>query len=143
MSLDLNEAARRAGGGAWVKLRNKDDGTIEGVLVDIEERDRTNPKGEIVRKKGTDKARKEWVLTIETDLRDADIADDDGVRKVAANESMQRAIGKAIKESGSKEYGGRIKIGVKEDPADDYAQAEYQAKYSPPAPTIDIDESDF
>lgn len=130
----INDAVQR-GGGRWVKLRTKADPPIEGVLLDALERDRTDPQGNVVYKRGTQTPRKEWVLTLETSLRED--GEDDGIRKVPCNEGMQIAIKAALRESGQLlKVGGTLKIGVKEDPTDSFAQAKYQARWT--APPIDF-----
>lgn len=142
MSMDaLNEAVASVGG-SWVKLRNSDDPPIEGTIVSFEKRNRTDPQGDVVYKRGTQTPRIEWVFTLQTDLRDGD--EDDGIRKLPCNESMQRAISEAIKASGRPaEEGGTLKVGVASDPEDSFSQAEYRAKYTPPAKTIDTDDDEF
>lgn len=144
MSIDNlnNEVARM--GGTWVKLRTTADAPVEGEILDFVERDRTDPEGNTVYKRGTQTPRVEWVFTLQTDQRDPGNAEDDGIRKVPCNESMQRAIKVAIRESGgSAAIGGTLKIGVKSDPESDYSQAEYQARYTPPAKAIAVDVEDF
>ena len=140
MSLDSLNNAISSMGGSWVKLNSKEHGVLEGKVVEFEERDRRTPDGDIVYKKGTQNARKEWLFTLEVEAREND--DDDGLRKFAANESAQRAIAEAVKESGKQaEVGGTLKIAVKEDPEDTYSQATYQARYTPPVEVIfDADE---
>lgn len=140
MSMDaLNEAVASVGG-SWVKLRNSDDPPIEGTIVSFEKRDRTDPNGDVVYKRGTQTPRTEWVFTLQTGIRDSD--EDDGVRKLPCNESMQRAISEAIKASGRPaEEGGTLKVGVASDPEDSFSQAEYKARYTPPA--IDTSVGDF
>lgn len=145
MSLDsLNDAVNSIGG-SWYKLFDKDQHpAIEGQILDFQERDRTDPDGNVVFKKGTTTARREWVFVLQTELRDDDNVDDDGVRKISLNESAQRAVAKAIKDSGQKAaLGGTLKIGVKTNAPDSFSQAEYQAKYTPPAPEIPISDDDF
>lgn len=135
MSIDDLNQAIAASGGKWVKLRTTDDTPIEGDIVDFAKRDRTDPEGSVVYKRGTQTPRVEWLFTLATDLRDPDDTDDDGLRKVPCNESMQSAITQAVRASGQPvAIGGRLKIGVKANPADDYKQADYIARYTPPAP---------
>lgn len=140
MSIDaLNEAVASAGG-TWVKLRNLEDPAIEGVIVGFEKREKRNPDGDIIASRKTGKPRTEWVFTLQVDERDGE--DDDGIRKLSCNESMQRAISEAIRASGkAAEEGGVLKVGVKADPEDSYSQADYQARYTPP--TIDTSIGDF
>lgn len=147
MSLDTLNDAVNSMGGSWYKLFDKDEHQpIEGEILDFTERDRTDPDGNVVFKKGTSNPRKEWVFVLKTDLRDPERDDDDGTRNVSFNESAQRAIAKAIKESGAKAtVGGRLKVGVKANAPDKFSQAEYQAKYTPGAKTIDVpvDDDEF
>lgn len=137
---ELNEAAEQLGG-RWVKINSKADGVLEGNIIAFEKREKFF-EGKPVYRRGSIIPRYEWVFTLKVDGRDDE--DDDGVRKFSANESCQRAIAAAIRESGQKaEEGGRLKIGVTEDPPSDRAQAVYRAKYTPPEPkpaTLDADE---
>lgn len=130
MSIDaMNEAIARSGG-KWVKVRNAGD-KIAGRLADYEERPKTWKDAPVLNSK-TGKPRIEWVLTLEVD--EADGPDDDRLRKVTANESMQRAISAAVRASGKPaEIGGHLAIAVKNEAASDTEQAEYVAAYKPPA----------
>jgi hypothetical protein len=140
MSIDaLNEAVASAGG-TWAKLKAEGD-VIEGTIVEFEKRERRTPQGEIVLSKKTNKPRIEWVFTLQTDERDGD--DDDGIRKLSCNESMQRAISEAIRDAGKPaEVSGTLKVGFL-GREDEYSQAEYRAKYTAPVKSVDIDTSDF
>ena len=126
-----NEAATI--GGEWVKLRNTDDPSVEGKLVDAFKRDRTDPDGNVVYKRGTDRPRVEWVFVLEQA--------DGEVLKVPANEGMQIAVRAALDGQPLTE-GGTLKIGVKADPVDQFSQAEYQARWTAPAAVI-ADEDAF
>ena len=130
MSIDaMNEAIARSGG-KWVKIRNAGD-KIAGRLADYEERPKTWKDAPVLNSK-TGKPRTEWVLTLEVD--EADGPDDDRLRKVTANESMQRAISTAVRTSGKPaEIGGQLAVAVKSEAASDTEQAEYVANYKPPA----------
>ncbi len=142
----LNEDAQRSGG-QWVKLHATGD-TISGVLLDAEKRGKTFEGAPVLSRKSGEQ-RIEYVLTIQTDERDPNIDDDDGVRKVSANESMQRAVFDAIKKSGGKATPGcRIAIQVAEAAASTTEQARYTAAIKPgeiitvpertePAPSVD------
>lgn len=136
---DLNQAVATRGG-RWIKIRTTDDPKIDGEILEFEQRDKTDLDGNVVVGKKSGKPRIEWLFTLKVDEREDD--DDDGIRKVPANESMQGAIAKAIKESGHQaEVGGRLQIAVAKNPEDDYSQADYVARYTPPAlavPTDDI-----
>lgn len=128
---DINRAIDSFGG-QWVNLRKKTDGVLDGLVVSVEERDKTF-EGAVVLSRKTQQPRREWVFVLKTERHETD--EDDGVRKFAANESAQRAIAKAVKESGRKlEVNGRLKVVVTTDPENDRDQAEYKAKYEAPAP---------
>lgn len=132
----LNQAAESLGG-KWLKLNRKEHGVIEGTLVDFEIRPKTFEGAPVLSRKTGDQ-RNEWVLTLRVD--DRDDADDDGLRKLSLNESAQRALAAAIKESKAKaQVGGIVKLAVKTDPASDREQAEYQARYTPPPAVADAD----
>ena len=134
---ELNQAVASVGG-SWVKLQAKGD-VIEGEITAFEKRPRTDPQGNVVMKRGTDTPRIEWLFTLKVDADQLEGPDDDGLRKLPANESMQRAIASAIKEAGVQaEVGGRLKVGVKADRPDDFSQAEYQAKYTAPMAKLDV-----
>lgn len=124
-------------GGSWVKLISSDDAPVEGTIIEFEKRDRRTPQGEVVLSKKTGKPRIEWVFTLQTDRRDDD--DDDGIRKLSCNESLRFTIADAIRDAGKPaEVGGTLKVGfVSRD--DEYSQAVYQAKYTPPVKTIDTE----
>lgn len=139
MSLEALNEAVAAAGGTWAKLVSADDPPVEGRILEFEKRERRTPKGEVVLSKKTGKARIEWVFTLQTDERDGE--DDDGIRKLSCNESMQRAIRDAIQASGkAAEEGGVLKVGFV-GREDEYSQADYQARYTPP--TIDTSIGDF
>lgn len=134
----LNEATERAGG-RWVKLNRKEHGVIEGELLDFEVRPKTF-EGKPVLSSKTGQQREDWVITFRVDEAQRADGDDDGLRKMSLNESAQRALTAAIKESKVKaEAGGRIKAAVTEDPATDREQATYKFKYEPPAPKVTAD----
>ena len=114
----LNDAADAAGAG-WIKLHNKDHGTIDGEVLDFEIRDRRTPDGDVVlsRKIEGDEEPKRW----------------------DANESAQRAIAKALKDCGKKAAkGDRLKVRVTADPADSYSQADYEAVWTPVAAPLGV-----
>lgn len=119
-------------GGRWVKLKATTDEPVEGTILGVEKRERTDPQGNVVYKRGTQTARVEYVFTLQTG--ESDGGEDDGIRKFSANESMVRAIQDAERDAGAKlDEGGLLKVGVKADPADAFSQATYVARYTPPA----------
>ena len=144
MALDELAEAAASLGGSWVKLQKKADGAIEGKVVAFEKRNRTDPEGNVVYKRGTQTPRIEWRFTLEVDPELREGPDDDGIRKLAANESMQWAIAAAIKEAGgTPNIGDRLKVGVREDPKDSFSQATYQARWTKAAPAIDLSDDEF
>ena len=144
MALDELEKAAASLGGKWVKLHTKADGAIEGKVVAFEKRNRTDPEGNVVFKRGTQTPRIEWRFILEVDPELREGPNDDGIRKLAANESMQWAIAAAIKEAGgTPNIGDRLKVGVREDPKDSFSQATYQARWTKAAPAIEISDDEF
>lgn len=130
MSLDSLNNAIASIGGTWVKLRTKADPPVDGTILDFEERGKTF-EGQPVLSRKSGEQRIEWLFTLQCA---GDGADDDGVRKLTANESMQRAIAKAIRDTKTQAAkGGRLQVAVASDPENEREQAEYVARYSPPA----------
>src|SRR5690606_10563368 len=64
MALDELAEAAASLGGKWVKLHTKADGAIEGKVVAFEKRNRTDPEGNVVFKRGTQTPRIEWRFTL-------------------------------------------------------------------------------
>lgn len=140
-TIDALNNAVASRGGRWLKLRNTEDPPIDGEIVAFEERDRTDPEGNVVySRKDKARPRKVWTFTLRTELHDDD--DDDGLRKIDLNESGQRAVADAIKKSGQKAaVGGRLQVAVTVDAEDSFSQATYAAKYTPPTATgVDADD---
>lgn len=128
-------------GGRWIKLKTTTDVPVEGTVLAVEKRDKTDPQGNVVYKKGTQTPRIEYVFTLQTGENDG--ADDDGIRKFSANESMAAAIRAAETAAGAKlAEGGLLKVGVKADPVDQWSQATYVARYTPPAPAAAVADLD-
>lgn len=118
------------GGGRFVKLNRREHGTLTGIVVDVETRDRTY-EGEVVLSRKTGKPRKSRVFTLVTEMRDPDIDDDKGLRKFDANEGAYFAILDALKEAkATAEVGDTLAIKVTADPPRDNAQAEYRAQWT-------------
>lgn len=130
MALDqFNEEALRSGG-AFVKLEKRGD-HIKGLLVDIEIRDRTTPKGDVVLSGRTKKARKVYIVHFLVDP-DPNDEKDDGRRRFQANESGQQAIRETLQEVGGFEPGGMFTLGIKTEKTDEYSQHEYLCRYESP-----------
>ncbi len=127
----LNDAADAAGAG-WIKLHNKEHGTIDGEVLDFEIRDRRTPDGDVVLSRKTGNPRKVWTFTLK-------IEGDEEPKRWDANESAQRAIAKALKDCGKKAAkGDRLKVRVTADPADSYSQADYEAVWTPVAAPLGV-----
>ena len=126
---ELNEDVARSGG-AWVKLNRVEHGTLKGIVVDVEVREKMF-EGNVVLSRKTGKPRLERVFTLITDKRDADIDDDKGIRKFGANEGAYFAILDALKaEKTTAEVGDTLEIKVTTDPATSTSQAEYKARWT-------------
>lgn len=146
MSFDIMDQINSFGG-AWKKLNRKEHGVLEGTVISAEVRDKTFEGTPVVSRK-SGKVRQEWVITLQTDENND--PDDDGVRKFSANESAQRAIATAVKDSKKPlEEGSYLKIAVVKDPASSTEQAEYKAQHTgaskvsvPADPWADADEDD-
>lgn len=125
---ELNRDA--AGAGRFVKLNRVEHGTLKGIVVDVETRDRTY-EGKVVLSQKTGKPRKSRVFTLITDLRDPEIDDDKGVRRFDANEGAYFAVLDAIKAAKvTAEVGDTVEIEVTADPPRDNQQAEYRARWT-------------
>lgn len=118
-----------SGGGTFVKVNRMEHGTLTGIVVDMEEREKTY-EGQVVLSRKTGKPRTSRVFTLITELRDPDIDDDRGVRKFDANEGAYFAILDAIKAAKvSAEVGDTLAIKVTADPPVATQQAEYRAQW--------------
>lgn len=138
MSIDnsVYEDLERPRGGQWVKLKAKGD-TFEGTLVSIEVRDRTDPEGNVVLSRKTQKPRRIYRVTVQIM---PDGPDDEGYRIFDGNESAQTAIQAAYKAVGTRELiGGNFKIQITAEAPSEYTQATYRAKFDPPAPSTTVD----
>ena len=119
-----------ASGGRFVKLNRTEHGTLKGIVVDVETRDKTY-EGKVVLSQKTGKPRKSRVFTLITDLRDDAIDDDRGVRKFDANESSYFAILDALKDAkATAEIGDTLEIKVTKDPPTTTSQADYKARWT-------------
>jgi hypothetical protein len=151
MSLDYINDQISSMGGRFVKPATKGD-MLKGEIVAAEERVKTFD-GETVRNRKTGEPRKEWVFTLRyidaktvspdyTEKIDGVRASDDQLCIFVANESAQRAIGKASKTSGVKlAVGATLAVAISEDPPSPTSQAEYVAQVEA-APLINITSSD-
>lgn len=145
--MDFSELARGAtsSNAKWVKLRSKEDGSVQGSVLSYELRDRTDMDGNPVKVRGKETIRQEGILTLMVPLAEREDLDDEGIRKLACNEAMRDAIAQAIaastKETGEKpKEGDMLKIAVAHDRPNQMAQATYIARWTAIKPTIDISE---
>lgn len=138
---DFYEDVERPRGGRWVRTEDfssKGD-RIGGTLRSIEVIDRRNPEGDIVVGRKSGKPRKVYRVVFEVPAEKRDGDEDDGLRNWDANEAGQTAIRDAYKAAGTKELiGGQFTARVVAEAPDKWSQATYQAKFEPPAPTVDL-----
>ena len=119
---ELNEAVKTADA-SWLSLKSKEDGAVEGVVLHMEEREKTW-NGDVVLSRSTGKPRVEWVFTLQ-------IAGNDAPSKIPFAESAQRAITKAVKEAGvTAEEGDILKIAVSKDRESQTSQPDFKAKWT-------------
>lgn len=130
----INEAAQRSGG-KFIKLAETGD-KIAGEVLSIEEREKSFDGQPVLSKKGN--VRIEWLIELQTDERDPDDSHDTGIRIVPANEGVQIAIKKHLKESGQRfpaNWGGRLAIVVvKGKPSPTSSVEEWSVAYTAPSP---------
>lgn len=153
MSLDHINDQISSMGGKFIKPHLKGD-MIRGEIIAAEERTKTFD-GEIVRNRKTGEPRTEWVFTLRllehkspnnnSDFLNKadDIAGtDDKLCIFVANESAQRAIGKASKTANVKLSAGvTLAVAIGEEPETPTSQAEYVAQVEA-APLIAVNHSD-
>lgn len=144
--MDFSELARGAtsSNAKWVKLRSKEDGSVQGSVISYELRDRTDMDGNPVKVRGKEIIRQEGILTLMVPLAEREDLDDEGIRKLACNEAMRDAIRDALavlKASGEEpKQGDMLKIAVAQDRPNQMSQATYIARWTAIKPTIDISE---
>lgn len=126
---ELNRDVASSGGG-WFKLNRIEHGTLKGIVVDVETREKTF-EGSVVLSRKTGKPRQERVFTLITDQRDPEVDDDKGIRKFSANEGAYFAILDALKEAkATAEVGDTLAIKVVKDPETTTSQADYKAQWT-------------
>lgn len=132
--MDINTAAQ-ALSGEWVKLTRRDHGSVEGRVVSFETRPMTFEGAPVLNRK-TGQQRTEWVLAVLTDGGET--------VKLSLKEAGQRAISEAIKAAGGDaKTGDRLKIAVKDDPANDREQPTYQARWTPDSTPLAVPTTDY
>ena len=129
--LDELVTAASSIGGNWAKLRTTDDPPVEGTVIAFESRAKTFEGAPVLNRK-TGAPRMEWVFTLDCGGEEP--------TKVSLNESGQRAVSAALRAANctSPKAGDTLKVGVKANPANDREQAEYQAKWTVGAATLDV-----
>lgn len=131
---ELNEAVKTADA-SWLKLQSKEDGTVEGVVLHMEQREKTW-EGDVVLSRSTGKPRVEWVFTLQ-------VAGNEEPSKISFAESAQRAITKAVKEAGvNAEEGDILKIAVSKDREKQTSQPEFKAKWTKGSKPLPIPAAD-
>lgn len=145
----------QTGGGKAAKFDALGD-KIEGVIISADERPQTDIETGEIKTWNDGRPIMQWVITLATDLRDADIPDDDGHRTVYAKggkfvaaqgdgTSMMTAIADAVRASGAKslEEGGTLAVahtGLGEKKNKAYSAPKlYKARYTPPTSKINVD----
>ena len=94
-----------AGGGDPIIKFAKIGDSVTGLLLDAEVVDQTTPQGTVVVDEKTGRVKKQIIYTLQTDLRDPMIEDDDGKRRVFAKWAIQQAISEALQEQGLEKVG--------------------------------------
>lgn len=141
---DFYNDVERPRGGRWVKLKNKGD-RLDGTLVSIEVKNRTDPEGNVVLARKSQQPRKIYRVTVEIPAEQREGQDDTGLRIWDANEAGQTAVQDAYKTAGTKELiGGRFAVAVTAEAEDSYSQATFKAKFDPPTPAkVELDDELF
>ena len=119
-------------GGQWVKLQTVADGWVTGELINAESRQMTFEGQPVFKRNNPTEQRREWVITFKVKPDDPT---DDGLRKISLKERAQSAVSKAVQKAGATglEPGAKFAIRVARDKQSEREQAEYEAKYEPPA----------
>jgi hypothetical protein len=126
-------------GGRWVKLQTVADGWVSGELIHAESRPMTFEGQPVMKRNAPGEARREWVITFK--VKEREDPSDDGIRKIALKERAQSAVSRAVQKAGATglEPGAKLAIRVARDKQTDREQAEFEAKYEPPARTFPVD----
>lgn len=117
---------------------------IKGTIVSVEKSQQTDMDTGTPKTWDNGDPMWQWVFTLQTDQRDADIADDDGQRRVFAKGQMKAAVDDAIRKSGQKSgtiVGGKLAVKYASDGEPKKRGWNppkiYSAQYQPPAPADD------
>lgn len=116
---------------------------FKGELVSTPvEKDQIDPATETVKTFDDGTPRKVIVFTLQTDLRDPDNPEDDGLRTLWAKHEQVKAIGRAMREAKVKtlDVGGTLEIAwtgeVPPKRAGLHPTKTFQARWTPPAPSV-------
>ncbi|ASR85076.1 hypothetical protein SEA_PHELPSODU_67 [Mycobacterium phage PhelpsODU] len=126
------------GGPASAKFANHGDTVGGPIAVEPEQRQQTDMKtGEGLEWKDGS-PRMQLVVTVQTDLNDPEIEDDDGLRRLFVKGEMRKAVQKAVIAAGAKglDVGGQLfvtYIGDGEKKGNLSAPKLYRAEYTKPA----------
>lgn len=125
------------GGKPTFKFSNVGD-TVVGTLVACEKNQQTEPDGTL---KWFDEAKtkplQQLVMTLQTDLRDSAIDNDDGQRRIFVKGAMREAVAAAVKKAGAPlADGGKLAVrhtGTKPAEIRGHSATKlYEAMYEPP-----------
>lgn len=141
MSEDIFGKILGGAGGKALSFKDNKGVIVRGELVAAPtERDQIDPATEKVKTFDDGTPRKVIVFTLQTDLRDPDNPEDDGLRTLWAKWEQTKAIGKAMREAKVKtmEVGGTLEIAwtgeVPPVRAGLHPTKTFQARWTPPAP---------
>jgi hypothetical protein len=104
MGFEDANALLQGGGDPIIKFAKLGD-SVTGLLLDAEVVDQTTPQGATVVDEKTGRVKKQIIYTLQTELRDPFIEDDDGKRRVFAKWAIQQAITEALQEAGLEKVG--------------------------------------
>ncbi|QFP94851.1 hypothetical protein SEA_MARSHAWN_65 [Mycobacterium phage Marshawn] len=136
-----NDSYGFLGGGGPASAKFKNHGDIVGgaIAAEPEERQQTDldTNEPLVWKDGS--PRKQLVVTVQTDLSDPDVEDDDGLRRLFVKGEMRKAVQKAVIAAGAKglDVGGELYVtyvGDGEKKGHLTPPKLYRAEYRKPAP---------
>lgn len=138
MSDDVNDFLMSGGGAPSAKFNTIGD-TVRGTIVATKKTQQTDFKtGKPLQ---YDNGDPKWqiVVTLQTDERDATLADDDGTRSVYVKNQMLAVVRDAVKAAGGKlEVGGTLAIKYASDKpsTSGYDQKIYEAAYKAPVASV-------
>ena len=138
MSDDMGTEAFTESGGASAKFTEKGKWVV-GTITAVSERQETDfaTKKPLWWDDKQERPKMQMVVTLATDERNPEVADDDGVRVVYCKIGQKRAIGEAIKQTGYQGPMVGAKLGIvwyeDEDTGKGFPLKLWRAKFEPPA----------